>query len=109
MKFKIRRNDTVKVIAGKEKGKTGKVRKVLRDQNMAIVEGVNLVTKHVKATADGPGRKFKKELPIHLSNVALWSDEENAVVKVGMRQETDEQGNRQVVRINKKTKEPIDK
>ena len=109
MKFKIRRNDTVKVIAGKEKGKTGKVRKVLRERNMVVVEGINLVTKHVKANADGPGRKFKKELPIHLSNIALWSDEENGIIKVGMLEETDDQGNRKIVRINKKTQEPIDR
>ena len=72
MKYKIKRNDTVKVIAGKEKGKTGKVRSVLRDDNKVIVEGVNMVTtKHVKRTAESAGYKFKREAAIHISNVAL--------------------------------------
>ena len=57
MKYKIKRNDTVKVIAGKEKGKTGKVRSVLREDNKVIVEGINMVTKHVKRTAD----KFEED------------------------------------------------
>jgi large subunit ribosomal protein L24 len=109
MKFKIKRNDTVKVIVGKEKGKTGKVRKVLRDQNKVIVEGVNLVTKHVKATQDGPGRKFKQAAPLHVSNIALWDEEGSKIIKVGFIQQTDKDGNRQVIRVDKSTNEPIDK
>ena len=109
MKFKIKRNDTVKVIAGKEKGKTGKVRKVLRQQQMVIVEGISMVTKHVKATADGPGRKFKKESPVSISNVALWNTEEERTVKVGFVSNVDENGKKQVVRVDKKSQNPIDK
>ena len=62
MKAKIKRNDTVKVIAGKEKGRTGKVRKVMPEKGQVLVEGINMRTKHVKATSEGPGRKFKKKL-----------------------------------------------
>ena len=109
MKFKIKRNDTVKVISGKEKGKTGKVRKVLRKENMVIVEGINMVTKHVKATADGPGRKFRKESPVNISNVSLWNAEEERTVKVGFVSNVDENGKRQILRVDKKTNNPIDK
>jgi large subunit ribosomal protein L24 len=109
MKFKIKRNDTVKIIAGKEKGKTGKVRKVLRDNKLVIVEGVNMVTKHVKATADGPGRKFKKESPLNISNVSLWNVEEERTVKVGFVANVNEDGKKQIVRVDKKTNQPIDK
>ena len=108
MKSKIKRNDTVKVIAGKEKGKTGKVRKVLPEKGQVLVEGINMVTKHVKATADGPGRKFKKEAPIHISNVAYWDSEAQETIKVGFQNQTDENGKRRSVRINKKTNQPID-
>ena len=109
MKFKIKRNDMVKVVVGKEKGKLGKVRKVLRSEGMVVVEGLNMVTKHVKANAEGPGRKFKKEAPLHISNVALWNAEEQRVVKVAWSKEEDENGKVRVVRIDKKTKQPIDK
>ena len=108
MKYKIRRNDTVKVIAGKEKGKTGKVRSVLRDDGKVIVEGVNMVTKHVKRTAENAGYKFKREAAIHISNVALVDAESNETIKVGFQNVVDEDGKRRSVRINKKTNQPID-
>jgi large subunit ribosomal protein L24 len=108
MKFKIKRNDTVKVMVGKEKGRTGKVRQVLRDTNQVLVEGCNMITKHVKANSDGPGRKFTKEAPLHISNVALWDSEEQRVVKVGLLRKADEDGKCRILRIDKKTKQPID-
>ena len=108
MKSKIKRNDTVKVIAGKEKGKTGKVRQVLPEAGLILVEGINMVTKHVKATADGPGRKFQKEAPVHISNVAYWDAETQQTVKIGFQNQTDENGKRRSIRVNKKTNQPID-
>ena len=68
----IRRNDNVLVIAGKEKGKTGRVDRQLVDDNRVVVEGVNLITRHVKAR---PGvrqsGRIQQEAPIHVSNVML--------------------------------------
>lgn len=68
----IRRGDNVLVIAGKEKGKTGRVDRHLTEKNRVVVDGVNLVTRHVKAR---PGirqaGRIQKEAPIHVSNVML--------------------------------------
>ncbi len=107
MKYKIKRNDTVKVIAGKEKGKIGKVRSVLREDNKVIVEGVNMITKHVKRTAESAGYKFKREAALHISNVALFDTEANELIKVGF-QNTTVDGKRRSIRINKKTNQPLD-
>jgi large subunit ribosomal protein L24 len=108
MKLKIKRNDTVKVIAGKEKGKTGKVRTVIPETSQVIVEGINMVTKHVKRTAESAGYKFKREAALHLSNVALIDAESGEVVKVRFENTVDENGKRRSVRVNKKTNQPID-
>ncbi len=70
--MKIRRGDNVLVIAGKEKGKTGRVDRQLTENNRVVVEGVNLVTRHMKAR---PGirqaGRIQQEAPIHISNVML--------------------------------------
>ncbi len=71
-KFKIKKGDTVIVIAGREKGKEGKVVKVLRKEDKVIVEGLNIVKKHVKAgRLSKTGQIVEKEMPIHISNVQL--------------------------------------
>jgi len=103
-KFKIRRKDTVVVISGKSKGQVGKVLSVISDRNLVVVEGVNRVWKHVKASNDQPGRKFQKEAPIHISNVALYDTEAQSRFKVGFR--TDDAGKK--VRYNKTTGNSID-
>ena len=70
MKSKIKRDDTVQVIAGKEVGRTGKVLKVDREKNRVIVEGLNLQTKHQKPNrANQTGGITRSEAPLHLSNV----------------------------------------
>jgi large subunit ribosomal protein L24 len=97
-KWKIRKDDEVKVLAGREKGKTGKVLKVLGDKNQVMVEGINQVTRNVKPQGDQPGGRVEKESSLHISNVALFNAEENRVVKVGWRVED---GKR--VRFDKKT------
>ena len=69
-KLHIKKGDTVYVNAGEDKGKTGRVLKVLVKDNKAIVEGVNMVSKHTKPNAKAPqGGIVKKEAPIHLSNL----------------------------------------
>lgn len=71
-KLHIRTGDSVEVIAGNSKGQSGKVTKVLVEKQRAIVEGVNLVTKHVKPTAANPQGELKKiEGSIHISNLML--------------------------------------
>lgn len=68
----IKKNDKVEVIAGKEKGKTGKVLKVLRDENRVLVEKVNIIKRHTRPSpSTGQGGILEKEAPLHVSNVLL--------------------------------------
>jgi len=70
MASKIKKGDTVQVIAGDDNGKSGKVLQVLPETGRALVEGLNFVKKHVRKTQDNPqGGVFEKEAPIHLSNL----------------------------------------
>ena len=72
IKLKIKSGDIIRVIAGDHKGAEGKVLKVDREKNKAIVEGVNMVSKHTKPSAKSPqGGIVKKEAPIHISNLSL--------------------------------------
>ncbi len=80
----IRKNDSVIVIAGKEKGKTGKVLKVLPQKGTAVIERMNLVKRHTKPR--GPqqtGGILEKEAPIHISNLMIMCDKCNAPVRAG--------------------------
>lgn len=71
IKLKIKSGDTVKIIAGDHKGTTGTVSKVYPEKNKAVVEGVNMVSRHTKPSAKNPqGGIVKKEAPIHISNLA---------------------------------------
>jgi large subunit ribosomal protein L24 len=70
-KLSIKKGDKVIVIAGSNKGDTGEVKKVFPTENRAIVEGLNLVKKHIKATQDNPGGINDIESPIHISNLML--------------------------------------
>ncbi|MGI6768340.1 MAG: 50S ribosomal protein L24 [Bacilli bacterium] len=82
--MKIKKGDTVKVIAGDSKGKTGKVLHVLANKNRVIVEGVNIVSRHQRPSNAHPdGGIIKKEAPIHISNVQLVDPETNEATKVG--------------------------
>lgn len=84
MKLKIKTGDTVKVIAGDHKGTEGKVVQVDREKNKAIVEGVNLVSKHEKPSAKNPqGGIVKKEAPIHISNLSLVDPKSGDTTRVG--------------------------
>jgi len=98
-KLKIRRDDTVVVIAGKFKGRVGKVVRVMPDDGRVVVEGVALQKRHVKAQREEAGRIVEKERPIHVSNVALWDAAAGKPVKVGFKVDAD--GNKS--RVNKKT------
>ena len=72
MKIHIKKGDTVFVLSGNDKGKSAKVLTVIPSKYKAIVEGLNLVTKHIKPSADNPkGGIEKQEAPIHISNLSL--------------------------------------
>ena len=74
IKMRIRKGDTVQVIAGKDKGKTGEVLRTLPNENRVIVEGVNMRTRHEKPTQEGEtGRIVNEEASLHASNVMLYS------------------------------------
>ncbi|MEL6347089.1 MAG: 50S ribosomal protein L24 [Myxococcota bacterium] len=103
-KFKIKRDDVVIVMAGKHKGKTGKVLQVVRDRDRVIVEKVNLVQRHIKPRQGQAGGTIEKEASIHISNVALYNAEEGRPVKIGWR--ILEDGRK--VRFDKKTGAVID-
>jgi large subunit ribosomal protein L24 len=101
-KLKIKSGDTVRVIAGDHKGQEGKVQKILRDKNKAIVEGVNMVSKHEKPSASNPqGGIVKKEASLHISNLSLI-DKKGDTTRVGYRTEDGKK-----VRFSKKSNEVI--
>ena len=99
---RIKKGDTVKVIAGKDKGKEGKVLSVNAKNHTALVEGVNMVTKHAKpSAANQQGGIIEKEAPIDLSNVMYIA--KGQAVRVGFSVQDGKK-----VRVNKKTGEVID-
>ncbi len=103
MKVRIKQGDQVRVITGDHKGSEGKVLKVLRDANKAIVEGVNTVSKHEKPSARNPqGGIVEKEAPINLSNLSLIDPKSGEATRVGY-----EIRDGKKVRVAKKSNEVI--
>lgn len=103
IKLKIKSGDTVKVIAGDHKGSEGKIVKILREHNKAIVEGVNMVSKHTKPSAKSPqGGIIKKEAPIQISNLSLIDPKSNEPTKTGFRMDGDKK-----VRFSKKSNQVL--
>jgi large subunit ribosomal protein L24 len=101
-KLKIKSGDTVRVLAGEHKGAEGKVQRVLIDKNKAIVEGVNMVSKHEKPSATNPQGGIKeKEAAIHISNLSLIDNNGNTT-RVGF-----EIKDGKKTRVAKSTKESI--
>jgi len=102
-KLKIKTGDTVLVTAGDHKGLEGKVMRIIRDKNKAIVEGVNLVKKHEKPSAANPqGGISEKEAPIHISNLSLKDPNSGEATRVGYRMEGDKK-----VRFSKKSNQVL--
>jgi large subunit ribosomal protein L24 len=87
MASKIRRDDEVIILAGKDKGKTGKVTKVLVESGKVYVEGVNLIKKHTKPVPQlqQPGGIVEKEAPLQVSNVAILNPKSGKADRVGFR------------------------
>jgi large subunit ribosomal protein L24 len=102
--MKIRTHDEVVVIAGRDRGKRGRVLRVLADKNRVVIEGVNVVTRHLRRRTDNPqaGGRVQRPAAIHVSNVALWSAAENRGVRVRMKGE-----GREKVRVSAKTGEAV--
>ena len=101
-KTKIKSDDQVMVIAGEHKGSKGKVIKLIRDQNKAIIEGINLIKKHAKPSAQNPqGGIVEKEAPIHISNLSITTAEGEAT-RIGYRFEDGKK-----VRFAKKNNEVV--
>ncbi|MBV8362182.1 MAG: 50S ribosomal protein L24 [Deltaproteobacteria bacterium] len=85
-KFKVRKNDTVMVITGRDRGKSGKVLRVLPAWGRVIVERLNMVKRHTKPRgAASPGGIVEKEAPLDISNVMVLCDRCNAPVRVGLK------------------------
>ncbi len=83
IKMRIRKGDTVQIITGKEKGKTGEVIQTLPIQNRVIVKGINLQTRHIKPTQEGEsGRIVTEEASMHASNVMLYSSTKKVASRV---------------------------
>ena len=82
---KIRKDDTVEVITGNEKGKRGKVLRLLRERDRALVEKVNMVKRHRKADQTSQGGILDLEAPLHLSNLGLVCDKCDRPVRVGFK------------------------
>ena len=86
MRARIKKNDTVMVIAGRERGKTGKVLRVITAKERALIERHNLVKRHQKPRGpQSPSGIVEKEAPIHLSNLMIMCDKCNAPVRMGKR------------------------
>jgi large subunit ribosomal protein L24 len=105
VKMRIRKGDTVQVITGKDKGKTGEVLRTLPSDNRVVVQGVNMRTRHVKPTQEGEsGRIVTEEASLHASNVMLYSTTKKVASRVEL--VTDKDGNKK--RRLKKTGELLD-
>ena len=95
-KFKLKKGDEVIVLTGKDKGKTGKIIKMIPKQNKAIVSDINKVKKNQKPDNNQPGGIIEKEMPIHISNLSFFDSVSNKGIKIGFKNI-----NNKKVRINK--------
>ncbi len=103
-KFKIKKGDKVQVTTGRDKGKSGEVLRVLREDDRVLVQGVNIVKRHTRASQTNPGGIVEKEAPLHVSNVAHIDPKSSSPTRIGYR--TDEAGRK--VRFAKRSGEAID-
>ncbi len=105
IKMRIRKGDTVQIITGKDKGKTGEVIRTLPIENRVIVQGVNLRTRHIKPTQEGEtGKILSEEASVHASNVMLYSTDKKVASRVELVMDKDGSKKRRL----KKTGELID-
>ncbi len=100
-KMKIKKNDTVIILSGDDKGKTGVVKKALPRESKVVVEGLNMVKRHTKPSQTTPGGIISKEAAIHVSNVAIVK--EGKATKIGYKTVDGKK-----VRVARKTGDVID-
>ena len=105
LKFKIKKGDKVVVITGRDKGKSGEVLRVLREEDRVLVQGVNMMKRHTRPAAGQPGGIIEKEAAIHISNVAHLDPKSNEPTRVGYK--ILEDGRK--VRFAKRSGEVLDK
>jgi len=88
--FRFKRNDTVLVTVGKDRGKKGKILRIFPKRERALVEGINMVKKHMRPTRDNPkGGIFSMESPVHITNLMLVCSRCSKATKVGYKVLTD--------------------
>ena len=102
IKFKLRKGDEVIVLTGKDKGKTGKIVKMIPKQMKAVVSEVNRVKKNQKPDNNQPGGIIDKEMPMHISNLSFYDSSLKKAVKIGYKLE-----NNKKIRINKSSGKEI--
>ena len=102
-KLKVKKGDKVVVITGRDKGKSGEIVKVLREENRVIVQGVNVAQRHQKQSMSQEGGIVRKELAIHVSNVALIDPKSDKPTRVGYKMD----GERKI-RIARRSGEALD-
>ena len=105
VKMKIRKNDTVQVLSGKCKGRTGVVLRAMPKDSKVVVQGVNVVKRHTRPSATSAGGIIEKEMPIHVSNVSLIDPETKKPTRVGFT--TLEDGRK--IRVARRSGAAIDK
>ena len=81
-KFKIKKGDAVIVIAGKDKGKSGNILSIIKDKDRVVVQGVNIIKRHKKATQESPGKIEEIESSVHISNVSHIDPENGKPTRV---------------------------
>ena len=101
-KFKLKKGDEVIVLAGKDKGKTGKIVKMLPEKDKAIVSNINKVKKNQKPDNNQPGGIIDKEMPIQISNLSFYDAQLKKGIKIGYKFDNDKK-----IRINKSTGKEI--
>ena len=102
-KLKVKKGDKVVVITGRDKGKSGEILEVLRAENRVVVQGVNMAQRHQKQSMQQEGGIVQKELPIHVSNVALIDPKTEKPTRVGYKMD----GERKV-RVARRSGEALD-
>ena len=106
---RIHRGDTVMVVSGADKGQQGRVLRLLSDDYLVVVEGVNLVYRHVRRSQKNPqGGRVRRESPVHISNVMLIDPEQNVPTRVGRTMGDGSKGSEGMVRVARKSGAFID-
>ena len=106
--MRLKKNDKVKVLSGNNKGKEGKILKIFRETNRVIVEGVNIIKRHTRASQKNPqGGITQKEAPVHVSNVMLIDPKAGEPTRLGVKVIEEVGGKKKRMRYGKKSGEII--